>query len=150
MFVNQIQWTPVRLESRRIDNNHHEIFRDGELVGFVERHEGAWRSRKPKRSAYPWDDCQPHSGWRAAVLRLARYSMIWASRDGPQDYGQVRMFRVNCATLWYTVIVDGDKRYVYQDFTISREPEGREQVMLRRVLDAAENHLRDEALRVVG
>jgi hypothetical protein len=149
MFAANIRWTPVRLESRRIDNNRHEILRGGELRGIVEFHKGVWRSRKPP-TKYSRGDIRDHESWRGAVLHLVRYSMLWTSSDGPQDYGQVRMLRINCATAWYTVIADGDRRYVYQDFTIPDEPEGRGQAMLRKVLAAAEGHLRDAPLRVVG
>ena len=149
MQVGNIKWTPVRLESRRIGNNRHEIFRDGKLVGIMEQHKGTWRSHEPK-SRHSVGTIRTCSSWITGVLHLTRYSMLWTAEEGPQDYGAVRMLRVNCATRWYTVIADGERRYVYEDFTISKEPEGRGRAMLRRVLAAAEGHLREGNLREVG
>ena len=150
MFVSNLQWNPIRLESRRIGNNRYEIFRDGESRGFVERHQGTWRSRIP-RSGYAWGgDLRDHPSWRTAVLRLARYSMIWTSRDGPQDYGQVHMLRFNCGTVWFTVLLKGDRRFLYRDFTIPDRPEGTDQAMVWTVLRAADAYVRERGLRAVG
>jgi len=146
MFAANLRWSPVRLESRRISKNRHEIFRDDRSCGFVERYQGTWRSRVPE-SWTPQGDCRDHPSWIAAVLRLARYSMIWTSSDGPQDHGLVRMLRVNCGTAWYTVIAKGDRRYVYEDASVSEQPRGRDQAVIWKVFRTAEAHLRDHPLR---
>lgn len=149
MRADNIKWSPVRLQSRRVDNNRHEIFRDGKLMGVVERHRGEWRSREP-RPGYIGGSPRWHPSWRAAVLGLARHSSLWTSSDGPQDYGMVRMLRVRCATAWYTVIADRESRYVYPESTASLEPQGLQQTMLRRVLAAAEAHLARAPVRGTG
>lgn len=139
MRVDNIRWHPVRLGLTRAGPNVWRVSRDGQLVGGVRRYSEGWFSFL----APPADGRARHPSFVAAVLRVSRLKGIWASSDGPQDFGLVHMLRINAATRWYTVIIDavrGD-RYLYEDHTIRDQTTDEEQAVLRLVLVEVDRHL---------
>lgn len=143
MRVDNLNWRPVRLGARRAGPNRWWISRGDEVVGEVRRAEGQWVSVRGRervledgRNALMWDAFgrTAHPSFVSAALRVARLDGIWASSDGPQDFGRVHMLRVNVSTRWFTVVLDGDDRYVYEDFTLDRSFSDEEQAVMRRVL----------------
>lgn len=113
MWVDGIKWNSIRIRATRISPHTWTIFRDGAEVGEVWcTRDGEWRSSRPKRSF------SRHSSFRTAVLGLTRTQHVWVNPDGPQDYGDVRMIRIQCATTWYTVIFHKGKPFVFDDFSV--------------------------------
>lgn len=145
MRVDNIRWHPVRLGLTREGSNAWRVSRGGRVVGEIRRHPEGWVSI-PVREALDGDGHHmhvldrasrtQHSSFVSAVLKATRLRGIWASSDGPQDFGLVHMLRINVATRWYTVINDpmrGDL-YLYEDFTVRDEMSDEQQGVLRRVL----------------
>lgn len=77
------------------------------------------------------DKCS-HKSFVGAVLSVSRKTGIYTGKV--QDFGQVRMLRLNVNGMWFTVIKDGDSRYLYQDFTIPDSLTDDQQIRLKRVL----------------
>lgn len=153
MRVDNLRWHPVRLGMRRVRPNVWWISRGDRVVGEVGRLDDRWESVSGRervlddgRNALMWDvfGRARHSSFVAAALRVSRLEGIWASSDGPQDFGTVHMLRVNVASRWYTVITKDGQRYIYEDFTISEKTTDEEQAILRRVLTEHERFLREK------
>jgi hypothetical protein len=151
--VDNLTWHPVRLGMRRVRPNTWWISREDEVVGEVARTEEGWVSVRGRvrelddgRRALMWDHLarSRHPSFVSAVLRVARLEGIWASSDGPQDFGTVRMLRVSVASRWYTVVARGEDRYIYEDFTIPKEMTDEQQAVLRRAVLEAERVFGEE------
>ena len=144
MRIDSIPFHPVRLSMVRFKINGYRILRGNPTasgkklpkdLGTVEYVDGRWRATNT--SPAPYTDRYMCSSFRAAVLHLARIWM-YTSRDGPQDYGSVRMIRVQAGGVWYTVIFDKGGRYVYEDYSIPEKLSDEGQAGLRKVVSVAE------------
>jgi len=112
--ADNFEFDPIRLTSTRVGSNRYELAREGEDLGVVWLREGEWFSRPVGR-----DSQVRHPTFLAAALRLAR-SPVHFDHDMPQNYGKVHMIRIGGMGAWYTVIFDGESRYIYQDHTLKR------------------------------
>ena len=147
MRIDSIPFRPVRLSMVRFKSNGYRILRGNpdaaklpKDIGTVEYKDGRWRATNT--SPPPYTDRHICSSFRAAVLHLAR---IWThtSSDGPQDYGSVRMIRVQAGDNWYTVIFDKRGSYVYDDYSIPKMLPDHHQAQLRKVVHVAEKWARE-------
>jgi hypothetical protein len=150
MRIDNIKWHPIRLQATRVSNDEYTIERDDVACGRVRR-EGldkwrSWGPRDPQDGNYFASSSHTHSSFRAAVLYRARYG-IYTSSDGPQNYGNLQMIRVNAEGAWFTVIFDKGARYVYEDFTLDPDHDGkmddRKQAHLRKVTRVADDFARE-------
>jgi len=141
--VDNLSWHPVRLGMRRVRSGAWWLSREGKVVGEVRRDGEGWvavrgheRVHEDGRNMLIFDGfgMRGYPSFVAAALSVSRLEGIWGSSDGPQEFGAVRMVRVNVATNWYTVVTKGDERYVYEDFTIPEKLTDAGQAILRRVL----------------
>lgn len=122
MRLDSIPFRPVRLVLTRLGRNSYGLARNGDHLGGIKYEDGKWWALKAA-SAYPYQDNHVFQSFRAAALFLARI-WVYSPRAGPgsrhpQDYGAVRMIRINTGPNWYTVIFQDKppKRlvYVYDD-----------------------------------
>jgi len=150
MRVDNLQWHPVRLGMRRVRPNAWWLSRKGHVVGEVRRDSEGWIAKQGSEGETDdgrkvlilgrfWE--QRHQSFIAAALSVTRLEGVWASSDGPQDFGDVRMLRLNVASQWYTVLLKGDDRYIYQDFTIPDKLTDEGQAIVRRVLSEVDKKM---------
>jgi len=146
MRIDSIPFRPVHLEMTRRYPGRYQVFRGYpgceqlKELGSVEYIDGRWVATN--MSPPPYTDRYTCSSFRAAVLHLAR---IWTytSSDGPQDYGSVRMIRVQAGGDWYTVIFDKGGWKVYEDYSIPEKLSDDHQAQLRKVVHVAEKWARE-------
>ena len=150
MRVDNLQWHPVRLGLKRVRPNAWHLSREEVVLGEVCRHGDGWTAARGELGVTPdgrnvlwFDRCGEHhyDSFVAAALSVSRMKNVWASSDGPQDFGEVRMLRLNVASQWYTVLLKGDDRYIYQDFTIPDKLTDEGQAIVRRVLSEVDKKM---------
>lgn len=141
MHSSRIRFRPVRLRLQRLSKDTYRIGRDSSDLGAVKLINGRWQSLKGKDAH--WSRSSTHSSFRTACLYLARQD-VWISSDGPQDYGSVRMIRVNVSTSWYTVVFHENGINIYEDFTLPELLSDAKQAELRLVLKVAKDFAREK------
>lgn len=135
--IDNIKWHPVRLGLERVNSKVWWISRERSIVGRVCRTAEGWTSTRAFRgkdgeTLFDLLDKCSHKSFVGAVLSVSRKTGIYTGKV--QDFGQVRMLRLNVNGMWFTVIKDGDSRYLYQDFTIPDSLTDDQQIRLKRVL----------------
>lgn len=134
MRPDLVKWHPIRLSLERAGNNRWFLRRAGELVGHLRFSEGAWWAMGC--SGYAMNVRQ--SSFRTACLRLARSSVVCSNAE-VQNYGTVRMIRVNVASAWFTVLfADQGDMYIYEDFTLRKPLNETQQTLMRQLLATAQ------------
>jgi len=141
MRVDNIKFHPVRLGLTRRRKDSYLLSRFGKTLGKVNYIDGQWWAFREGRPN--WDRGDNYgASFKAAVLRLARISN-YIPRDGPQDWGNVRMIRVQASGIWYTIIFHKGNKHIYEDYSIPKEDfNDEQQANLRCAIAEAEKWAR--------
>jgi len=156
MRADNLKFHPIRLQMKRIQRGNWNIYRGNweelNLIGKVTHHSVRnnlhyWPSEEDRPwNAFPAKSAlggTAHSSFKGACLRLARLPSSLLSADRIQDYGDVRMLRINASEgLWYTVVFHKHGTLIYDDHTIQKHGTAlsdQKQATLRSVLRAAED-----------
>lgn len=125
MRVENLPWHRVRLSAKRVRSHVWWIFRGENLVGEVRYEKDSWVAIRGSettlddgRKAIIYGD-QPNAfpSFRTAVLAISRFTRMGMD-DQPEDMGNVRMLRIRVSATWYTVLLKGGERYIYEDFSL--------------------------------
>lgn len=135
MRIDNLKFHPIRLDLRRLGRDSFEISRQGKRLGCVRREHGVWRALEARHSH--WHDSNQATSFRTAVLKLVR---VWryTSSDGPQNFGQVHMIRVDAKGCWYTIIFHKHGRLIYEDHTMGKVLSPEKQAELKLVIHRAD------------
>ena len=140
MRIDNLTFPPIRLGLRRLTKDAFEISRDGTVLGRVKRERDVWRALETRHSH--WHDSHRATSFRTAALKLAR-QWTYVSSDGPQNFGQVHMIRVDARGCWYTVIFSPFGRNIYEDHTMGKALSPAKQAELKLVIREADKFAKE-------